>query len=109
MTEVAPKERGRFGRIPDYVARISDLSGADFRVLIALATFADKKGICFPSLATLAQKTGIERKNIPRSLAKLERLKVIARMWRPNTSNAYGIYGLLDPASVLDAEDRPQC
>jgi hypothetical protein len=78
------------GMVPIYVARISDLSGADFRVLIALASFADT-GQRSPSLAMLAGATDIVRHNVPRSLAKLERLGVIEVFRAPNQASHYRI------------------
>jgi hypothetical protein len=45
--------------------------------LLALASYADKKGYCFPSLKQISDYVGMERKNVPRYLKQLKNKKII--------------------------------
>lgn len=70
------------------------LKGNDKSVLLSLANFADDKGFCWPSHATLAQHAGCSTATVKRSLAALEARGYIAheartRPGRGKTSNCY--------------------
>src|SRR5215213_538994 len=47
-------------------------------VYMALARFANQEGTCWPSLATIAKKTGMSRPQVIREIAKLKELGLIA-------------------------------
>src|SRR5262249_24658479 len=53
----------RFAKIPARAARM-DLTARDFRVLVAIASYADSAGRAFPSVATIAADTGIGRRHV---------------------------------------------
>lgn len=63
----------RFAKVPPRAAGALELGAQDFRVLIAIAAHADNDGKAFPSLSRVASLTGIARKNIPRSISRLEK------------------------------------
>lgn len=67
----------------DYMDAVMKRAGGHHtlrHVLLALASFADKKGICWPSLQTLHKRTGICRRTICYRLQELESLQVISRL-----------------------------
>ncbi|GAA2171123.1 hypothetical protein GCM10009846_03870 [Agrococcus versicolor] len=68
-----------YGWAWDQVALISP---AAHHVLLALAEFADKHGLCFPSQATLAAKTGRGERTVRRALHELEEAGLIKRSRR---------------------------
>ncbi len=55
-------------------------------VLLALADYADKDGICFPSQATLGDKVDLSERTVRGCLAELEALGFITRTVRSSTS-----------------------
>lgn len=63
-------------------------------VLISLCDFANDEGICFPSLATLANKASVQKTNLTYILKTFEILKVITRETRKreNGSNTSTVY-----------------
>jgi hypothetical protein len=81
----------RYARIPARAAAISALAGRDLRVLIAIAAHADGTGRAYPSMATIAAMTGIGRGDVPRSIRRLERHRLLWRESRAGTS-AVNVY-----------------
>ena len=74
MTE----ETSKFSRVPSRAAGIRDLRGDDLRVLIAMGQHVDKAGNAHPSLSRIGALTGVSRKNVPRSIERLEKAGLIA-------------------------------
>lgn len=62
----------RFARVPPEVASDDRLTGRALRVFIAVCSYAITADECFPSLATLAKVTSIDRRKIPGLLKELE-------------------------------------
>lgn len=60
-------------------------------VLLALADAANDDGVCWPSIGTLAQKSGASRRRTEEVLAELDGDGVIDRERRFNSSNVYRI------------------
>jgi hypothetical protein len=67
----------RFARIPARAARYRDLSARDWRVLVAIASFADRAGRAYPSMTRIAKIVGINRGDVPRSIRRLEQLGLL--------------------------------
>ncbi len=63
-----------------------------------LVSFADRTGKCFPSVRTLAARTGQPRSTVSRHLAQLAQEGVIARQRRPGGVYAYVIASRFLPA-----------
>lgn len=87
---------GRFARVPPEVAADDRLTGRALRVFIALCSYANSTGECWPSLATLAQMTGIDRRKIPDLIKELEGRGWLSRLRRKDengdaTSTKYTI------------------
>lgn len=61
----------KFGILPSIASSDGRLSAADFRVLLALASFANENGVCWPRRATLSKLTGISMTNISRATTRL--------------------------------------
>lgn len=59
-------------RVSDAVWSHSAARGAAKLVLLALASFCDEYGRCWPSLTTLVAKTGHDRRTVQRSLRQLQ-------------------------------------
>jgi len=64
----------RFARISERAIRCRDLSAVDWRVLACIALHADVTGRAYPSMATIAEITGIRRQDVPRVIRRLEHL-----------------------------------
>jgi DNA-binding transcriptional ArsR family regulator len=64
-----------------------------------LVAFADRTGRCFPSVRTLAARTGQPRSTVSRHLAQLAQEGVIARQRRPGGVYAYTIASRFLPAA----------
>lgn len=79
-------------------------------VLLALADHADDRGYCWPSLARLAEMTGIDRSTVTRSLAVLEQHRLIARdrsTGGPGKSTRYYIGEQVQDAPVKQVPETP--
>src|SRR5258708_7930177 len=109
---------GHFGKIPIAACKpIEQVSAADLRVLIAISVHADAAGNAFPSMATLAELTDILRSDIPRSVRRLAKAKLLIVKPRgaPGGANSYTVQGVSgvavsDPAvsEIADSEIAEQ-
>lgn len=81
------------------------LAPASKLALVVLASFADESASCFPSLATIANMSGVSVRTAQRSLADLERVGLISRVerTRENGSQASSRYFLNVPESASHA------
>lgn len=48
-------------------------------VLVSLSEFADDYGRCFPSVDTIAERTGLNARSVRRAVSELERLGILSR------------------------------
>jgi MarR family len=78
-----------FSKIPRRAAEDHDLTAADHRVLTAIGLHANGAGTAYPSLTRIAAITGIDRKNIPRSLSRLEAAGLLRRVRRRDDSGGW--------------------
>jgi hypothetical protein len=108
MTETS----ARFARISERAIRCRELSASDWRVLACISLHADPSGRAFPSMATIAEMTGLKRKNVPRTIVRLERFGLLGRdPIGPNGTNVYtltigGEVSSVVRTGVLNGEDR---
>jgi Helix-turn-helix domain len=72
----------RFAIVPTIALEDERISHACLRILCVLCTFADKRGWCWPSLTTLAEKSRIARNDVTLHLKKLEAFGYIQRYRR---------------------------
>jgi hypothetical protein len=82
----------RFARISEAAVRCRELSAADWRVLACVALHADARGRAWPSMATIADMTGLRRQDVPRTIRRLERLGMLRCEGRgPRRANVYAV------------------
>src|ERR1700730_16584801 len=84
---------GRFARIAGRAIRCRELSATDWRVLACIALHADAAGRAYPGMTTIAEMTGGKRKNIPRTISRLERFHLVER--EPTGPNGTNVYTLI--------------
>ena len=95
-----------FARIPAKAA-IAKLSATDWAVLHVIGLHADQDGRAFPSMARIAEIIGMKRKNIPRTIKRLEERALLRRRRVPRAAGGWlNHYELVfKPIGVLSAED----
>lgn len=60
-----------FAKIPLNLLK-ADMTPSERLVLVTLSSFANKEGECFPSLSTIATRSGLSRKTVQRAIPSLE-------------------------------------
>jgi hypothetical protein len=101
----------RFSIVPTVALEDDRISHACLRILCVLCTFTDKRGWCWPSLTTLAEKSRIARNDVILHLKKLEGFGYIQRHRRASNgrklSNGYLVRFDFPPDSKrLEIGDR---
>jgi hypothetical protein len=61
-----------------FAATCVGLSRGDIAVLIGILRHADKSGFCYPGITRLTRLSGMSRRNVMRSLKRLEELSFVA-------------------------------
>jgi Helix-turn-helix domain len=81
----------RFARIAERAIRCRELSAVDWRVYTCIALHADAAGRAYPGMATIAEMTGVRRQDVPRTIRRLERFRMLCCEpgGGPNGANAY--------------------
>ena len=102
----------RFSMVPASLLEHSGLKGREKVVLVALLSFCDRAGICFPSLSRLAKTAGLSTATVKRSLCLLESQGLLSRKRRMSpegdfTSSLYTLEGLAHAEPTL-AQDEPR-
>src|ERR1700730_3649895 len=82
---------GRFARIAGRAIRCRELSSTDWRVLACIALHADAAGRAYPGMTTIAEMTGVRRKDVPRTIRRLEQFRMLRCEpgGGPNGANVY--------------------
>jgi len=106
---------GRFAITPALAVEDHRLGHAAYRVLACLGTYADRHGWCWPSTIALAQRLGITRQAVQRSLRQLAELAYIEVEHRHRTdgANDRNRYRLLFDRALFEvrnkaADDHPE-
>lgn len=86
MTQLHAK-RPPFCQLPQ--AWLGNLDSAEITVGFALASFANGNGQCWPSLKSLASRTGLSRNTVKRALDGLEAKKVLSVEQRTRTDGGF--------------------
>ena len=86
----------------------SQLKAHGLAVYVALARFVNQDGACWPSLATIAKRTGMSRMQVIREIGKLQELRLIAVEHQQGEKGEYrsNIYILLDIPEVVTAREQ---
>lgn len=83
------------------------LSALDVCVLVMLASRADDKRTCYPSLSTIADDTGANRRSVIRSIKTLAKKKLIGKFTANRKSTTYVIQiAYIDEYLRESASDR---
>jgi hypothetical protein len=101
---------GRFAITPARAVEDERLGDAAYRLLACLGTYADKDGWCWPSMPTLADRLGITRQAVQRSirqLAEIGYIEVEPRR-RPDGSQDRNRYRLLFDRALFEVRDRTE-
>jgi hypothetical protein len=99
---------GRFAITPARAVEDHRLGDAAYRLLACLGTYADKDGWCWPSMPTLADRLGITRQAVQRSirqLAEIGYIEVEPRR-RPDGSQDRNRYRLLFDRALFAVRDK---
>jgi hypothetical protein len=98
----------RFAMVPARAVDDSRLGRSAFFVLAVLATYGDRDGWCWPSLATLAKRIGVSKQAVSRQLVELERLGYVETKHRthPSGGTASNIYRIIHDADLGSENDR---
>ena len=100
----------RFSMVPSSLLEHSGLKGREKVVLVALLSFCDRAGVCFPSLSRLAKTAGLSKATVARSLLFLEDRGVLTRKRRMSpegdfASTLYTLGGLSQIETTLSQAD----
>src|SRR5256885_2607222 len=90
-------------------AAAARLSGEELRAYCALLLFIDENGECFPSQATLAELTGLERRSVRRALASIQTAGLLRRSprWRDDGARLSDPYKVGRDAAPVDNATPP--
>jgi len=69
----------RFGIVSDEVVKDPGLSLRAKGLYALLSSYANKERVCFPSVITLSELSGVSRRTIERTLNELQEKKYISR------------------------------
>lgn len=99
---------GRWAQVPARAVDDTALRPAALRVLVALATYGNRDGWCWPSIPTIARRLGVRRQSIGRQIRELERLGYLAvkPQARPNGSQSSNLYRVICDADLEADRDR---
>jgi hypothetical protein len=91
----------------DFINQHPDVNGIPWAVATALCQFAGKDGRCFPSHATISERTGFCKSAVRKALKQLEQKRVIDILHdnRVNGSQQNNTYVILSPDNE-DTSDR---
>lgn len=80
-----------YAHIPaNAVEHLSDMSGATAKVMLAIASFMDQSGTCFPGICKIAERAGIRREpTISKAIGELVTMGIIRVRRRKNRSQIY--------------------
>lgn len=85
-----------------------NLSGSDFRVLVALVAHKGESGEAWPSVSRLVEMTGMAQSNVSRALTSLEKSGMITRE-KVGTRNRYTFPCLDNAEQQIEGEAQACC
>ena len=90
-----------YAMIPDdALQRLPQMNGAAAKVLIAVASYRNGCGECWPSLTAMAAKTGLDRVTVCRAINRLVSLGVVRRIGRKGRVTIYALGEITSGASA---------
>src|SRR5262249_11967518 len=96
--------RGNFSRLPAAAVFDRNVTNGNLRVLAALGKYANKDGMCYPSVRTIAQALGVTRQAVQNHMRRLKIAGYLEVQRQRRTTGGFGpnLYRLKYPA-----EPRP--
>ena len=95
-----------FAAVPERAVKDRQLGNAAFRVLAAIASYADQDGQCFPSLRRIGEDLGCGRSAVHKQVKILISQGYVTRQRtrRPNGSDSSNHYQILYQTAETDSE-----
>ena len=85
----------RYVKVPFSLVVDPEITNATMRVYVALASFTDASGHCYPAIATIAKRAGCAKATVKRELKWLEEAWYITRQRRnASTGRRSNLYTL---------------
>lgn len=86
---------------------LQGMSAAQKAVLISLADQASDDGVCWPGIGTIARRTCLSERAVQEALSWLQKVGLVYREYRTNSSTSYTITpGRFDPSKAPAARSR---
>jgi DNA-binding MarR family transcriptional regulator len=93
--------RQRVGLVPARYLDHPEVGALELAILLVLCTHANCQGICWPSQATIAAKTKLDRSTVNRILANLVGLGLIEKSRHPNSKIRARTYRLVGHETLM--------
>ncbi len=83
------------------------LKTQELRTLMALGYYANRAGVCWPSLETLSKDTGMDTASLSRAVSKLQELGYIRRLEPNDYNQKKGAWGYSNRYQLMWRGDEP--
>ena len=93
--------------VPVRAINNKQLSDVDRRVLMALGYYANRAGVCWPSVAALAEVAGVEPNTVQAAVKRLIKQKVMRQLLPNDYDQKAGQWGHSNRYQVMWSEDSP--
>jgi hypothetical protein len=100
---------GRFAIVPARAVDDNRLEPAALLILVALGTYSDRDGYCWPSQQVIADRIGVTRQAVGRQIGILQNLGYIEikRLWDKDAQKTHNAYKVLFDAELpSEAKER---
>jgi hypothetical protein len=105
MTRSHSEEKRPHSVIPVRAAKLCKLT--ELKVLVGLGHYANKAGVCWPSMPTLQNVVGVDDGNISRSIQKLVEAGLVRKLEPNDYDQKPGQWGMSNRYQILWAGDDP--
>jgi len=104
----SPSEDKRpFCVVPVRAVASKKLLESDRQVLMALGYYANRAGVCWPSVRSLCDVAGVENQTVQNAIKRLIKAKMIRQLNPNDYDQKAGIWGMSNRYQVLWNEDDP--
>lgn len=100
-------QRRPFGVVPKRAALDRRLKGTELRVLMAIGHYANRVGVCWPSLETIEKDTGVDKGNASKAVQTLIQLGYLRRLEPGSFGQKPGAWGYSNRYQLMLTEDAP--
>lgn len=102
-----PGEKRPFCVVPHRAIKDRRLKMTELRVLMALGYYANRAGVCWPSMKTLGDDAGITDSEVAKAIAKLMEADCIRQLNPNDYDQKKGVWGHSNRYQVLWRGDEP--